>query len=106
METDPAQWQGRLDNRRLLRHGAGHDVRDERSVESFIRDVMSMTKRIDVRIYNAGHGPVARPCVLEIGETNHEHFHKRLRFLAGRDPSSFHRASGSARWRRPLCSGF
>ena len=35
-----------------------HDVRDEKSVESFIRDVMSVTKRIDVLINNAGHGPV------------------------------------------------
>jgi hypothetical protein len=29
---------------------AGHDVRDERSAESFMRDVMSMTKRINVLI--------------------------------------------------------
>ena len=40
---------------------AGHDVRDEKSVESFIRDVMSVTKRIDVLINNAGHGPGAKP---------------------------------------------
>ena len=38
-----------------------HDVRDERSVESSIRDVMSITKRIDVLINNAGHGPGAKP---------------------------------------------
>ena len=50
-----------FDNRRLLVDGAPRRSRRERSVESSIRDVMSITKRIDVLINNAGHGPGAKP---------------------------------------------